>query len=1295
MQSVGRILILILVVICFFRISALEAEEQKTYEVSGHVVDSKTGKAIPDARVIFRKPNPFGPSATGPLFETLAGKDGGFKITLQAGQYHVAARHPDFSGIGTTQVLVGNYSRGKDCILRLFNRKAINVNLPAEPDFSVSRNIFGEAQPSPQPDTESTKPVRVAIFKSFKSSQSAAANRLSDSFVDLLTVALSREQRFAVVERQAINKILNEMTVNLANEQPDETAMKAGRLANARLAVTATIVEKDNAAVVVVRVMDISKGFVRDAFTIAINKDRLEENVRQAARMISRLRDDSQQVKNRPVVAIGSFVDESLNSRFIRLDEELRAHLQQYYMPQTPVVERVLIAPLLMELEMGMGGLTDEAVDQSRLQPAVILIDGVYKAFHQKKDKISLTLRAHQIGGMLYYTTLDLPADKRMKKWVDYASDRLLEQIINSPSVVNSRQKEALAHIARGKEILGMKGGSDRLNNDYFNDASRKREEFDQAVAAFESALTLMPESDETRFDLALCYANPIINDYERGLKYIEDIVTAPTDGEIRLRVVKFVLKNYTDKGPRNDKSALKILRNILPQITTEDKQSRRWAWPMYQMAEKGLISEADYRQYIIDYYRERMDRLPGKCESGSISQVTNYIDDFLCSRRGFFNSTGDPEPDKFGPMEHRVREEYYQQMMGIVKKKYPRFLPYFFVKYLHVHRYSKGKKTDPLHEELRAIIQSVSESTDNVNNYKVFCRIYLGTCFSWAREHGYYDTAARIGELQLKCSKPNIGNIADCYCHLGEYQSALRVLEQAENLEGKAGGCFKELGAESLIDAKKICEVKLGTNQDAGDTVEPLPPVTASFDTFTLPPPLMTFDEIAGFDVYENECWVSVGTRIAQYRPKEKKLRTRALLTDTRQAIRFLVAGRDNIYISNKLKGLYIFNKQTGDIKVVMQEDGLPLARISALHYTPERVWMGFSSGKTIGGDVGYWDTAAQKYTGLAGQRQVRSGAFRSSRDQPSDPPNRPVVGISQSPPDNLWAVVLGKGLQKYDMATGEWSTWTSSETRINIKQLDKNTGMLVLRRGTIWKDILDFDNKISCVAANDKYVALGCISSPNGNRKGLVSGGVSIYSYNHPPPDEEPLSARSFVSKDALKDSSAALSLFDETKGGMAFAQARPKFSGRSSAKKSGGLSFGKTAPSKRKTSSLSMCDSTDDIDHTFHPDADGWWVDGGVSPVKYWSRLGELNGLPDASVLCVEFSPANELWVGGKDYIAIVDLDTKKVTRVCNLEDRIIRKIQIVNDEVWILAFKSHDLVRRNGYNTNGSEIYRIPL
>lgn len=220
------------------------------------------------------------------------------------------------------------------------------------------------------------------------------------TFVDFLTVALSRESTIELLEREKVEQLLREQALGLALSGAD--AVKAGKLAGADAFL---MLEANDKQALRVRLVDARYGLKLwdTMFVVDTNSRALDERARMLAKgTVFRLANFMCATNTPRTVSISAFHSEEMSKRWDWLGEMLATGVEQQLalQPGIVVMERARTQPLTDERELVEG--LPEA-----LRASAMIVDGAYKIDRaQGTNTIVVTLRCRRNNVTTLKTTV-------------------------------------------------------------------------------------------------------------------------------------------------------------------------------------------------------------------------------------------------------------------------------------------------------------------------------------------------------------------------------------------------------------------------------------------------------------------------------------------------------------------------------------------------------------------------------------------------------------------------------------------------------------------------------------------------------------------------------------------------------------------------------------------------------------------------------------------------------------------------------------------------------------------------
>ncbi|MDT8389679.1 MAG: hypothetical protein RRC34_04120 [Lentisphaeria bacterium] len=309
-------------------------------------------------------------------------------------------------------------------------------------------------------------------------------------FADLLFVELSGREDLHLLERQEVNRIVEEQKLSLMTRGAvdADSAVQAGKILAADALLILELENHSEKPLLRTRLVDARYGLKLFDGSLAQSKnaDGYEALARQvAARVARHIRRINVPPDQLLLVGVSSFLSEELSPEWDWLSDEIPTAIEQNLglYPGVVLLERKAIRPLTEERELTSG--LPEA-----LQASAILINGSYR-MQDGKDTVSVRVRARRQAVTLAEETFQTPLDT-VGSACAQAAKRLLGQL-------RSSQVGAPMNAGEEAEILAEEART------YL-----ARGEANRAIPAAEAALALVPESLE--------YMQLVIRSIDRGV---------------------------------------------------------------------------------------------------------------------------------------------------------------------------------------------------------------------------------------------------------------------------------------------------------------------------------------------------------------------------------------------------------------------------------------------------------------------------------------------------------------------------------------------------------------------------------------------------------------------------------------------------------------------------------------------------------------------------------------------------------------------------------------------------------
>ena len=241
------------------------------------------------------------------------------------------------------------------------------------------------------------KPLRVAVGPFFAPVGNEKLQQASKVLPELLTVALSGESKFQLVEREKVQAIWSELNLTAAGLVARENVLKVGRVLACDWLISGSFVQASGRTHIWTKLIDIRTGIVLDLNDSPYDGADFSQTVPAIAAFLAKAGSSS---KGRQFIVMGPFVDMNPVLATNREDWSRRvpaAIEKHFHDAGFGVVELAAITPIFEERRLESAGLTGHPEQRVQLQPAFWLVDGGCE-WAENQD-LGIGLRVQKIGG--------------------------------------------------------------------------------------------------------------------------------------------------------------------------------------------------------------------------------------------------------------------------------------------------------------------------------------------------------------------------------------------------------------------------------------------------------------------------------------------------------------------------------------------------------------------------------------------------------------------------------------------------------------------------------------------------------------------------------------------------------------------------------------------------------------------------------------------------------------------------------------------------------------------------------
>jgi hypothetical protein len=808
---------------------------------------------------------------------------------------------------------------------------------------------------------------------------------------DLVLAQLTGAAGLELVERQALDAVLNELQLSFSGLVRAKDVVHAGKLLRADWFLLGTPAVVNGTNVAVIRIVDARTGVMRDAAMIPSG-----EGAPALASMLAAFVRQSRQAaadpKPRSFLAIGSFEDLSVNSRQAALPRQLRSHLTAAFQRGgVAMLEREFVNTLLKEMYLDLAGLTEESVTNAPkpMQAAYWLVDGFYQSYETTNLQVELVLNVRRMFGRSQRFELREKPGEPLFRAVKGAIDQVMKQ--GDAGLAFSRMTEMKALLSTGKELARI-GGSDHLDHIWAsyqgstseNEMARRVRNTEEAVRAFETVLLLDPTNREARMCLAACFRKTLIQRMNEASDYYREIIDSPIE----------------DRWSNVARQAL------VRSFEWSDPDSRR-QW--FERAAQGTANTAAAEFYQANAKRAAEDaaiQRGGSTKAGELAEARLFeriksFDKMVHTGSGSYSA--DLGMDSFASALGNDRAMIARRLTELFPKMQAQFAdlaPFFLATIVSFQVDSNA----PIIAEFERTLEWCVEHPDKIpQKGTTFWSHIRSIVYDWALKHQRSDLAAKVLESISRAAlvdsraRSSFGDdddymtLAFAYVAAERWKDALTVFESFTNhpIEMGSGGPWGRAFTVVLPNKQAAkCRQKLGL------------PVVIDTREFDLGEPCLhphsekTYYDRLTFLTASDGLWIGLNDHVMRV---DFNLQTNIItrLPPSGSApVSTLCIGASNVWIGTAGGGLFELDKFTHKIQRFTEKEGMLMNDISGLHLAGDTLWIGY--GNDSAGGLGRLDLNTRRF--------VSFSASLSSRAGETGPPRAKVSEIQARPAGDVW---------------------------------------------------------------------------------------------------------------------------------------------------------------------------------------------------------------------------------------------------------------------------------------------------
>jgi hypothetical protein len=867
------------------------------------------------------------------------------------------------------------------------------------------RRIRGDsALPAPTPikPIPLKQPVRLAIGGLGRDNDEQ--NRQLE---DLVLADLTGAPGLELVERQSLDKVLQELNLGISHLVRAQDAVRVGKLLKADWFLLGTPANINGTNTLVVRLVDSRTGIMREAGVFPTDGSQVQLAA-DLAGFVRQSRQDAVTAKPRVYLAIGTFRDLSLNNRQAAFPTQLRAYLNAAYQgANVTLLEREAVDVLYREVQLDLKGLTEGGTvnPAQPLQAAYWFVDGEYQSYETTNLQVEVSFWVNRIFGRGLRGTLRGPPDHRLFAMIKEAIDSKMRQ--DDSPVLLSFANEADTRMDAGKELAGLNLGG-FINNakgmywgalirptEYQKldeqEIARHRRNAEEAIRAFETVLLLEPTNREAKLCLAACFRNQTIARVDEARNLYREIIEEPIPDQWAVVAQKALLATFDWWSDPSDKA--------------------RWF---------AAAIQHDTNPAINEFYRTNSETAARDASAGKGSIITpdlaeKRLLEHIRSSKIFMDGKGGTFYERFGLREFRMAfgdgTAAARAMADLLPKMalaIPELAPHITAEVL----WYQVETNPPVVAEYQRQLEWCMTHTNQIFHPEKFWELARNDAVYWLFSDQQYDLASKTLEGYCAVIAQKITDddkIALGFAYMGaeRWKEALEVFDRFGGKTvhmttyGPWGNVFDPVFPG--IQANR-CRQKLGLPAKLGPR------------EFALNWTRVYSSTPSAFAAGDDGVWIAIGNQLLHLNLDLKTNLAVQLPENAFAPSTVLAVGASKMWIGTAGDGLIEYDKTTHQCRRMTVNDGLLMDYVASLETTDDSLWIGY--GGPAGGGLGRMDLLSGKLSSF--MPSMNTAAVIST----GEPPPREAVGkIVAGADGDLWLYVAND-VRQFHVKRNMWES-------------------------------------------------------------------------------------------------------------------------------------------------------------------------------------------------------------------------------------------------------------------------------
>jgi hypothetical protein len=880
------------------------------------------------------------------------------------------------------------------------------------------------------------------------------SNERNQDLDDLVLARLSAVKGFELVDRQSLEPVLGELSLNLSGLVRAADAVRAGKFLKVDWFLLGTEAPIDGTNTLVVRVVDARTGITRDAGVFPADES-LPDLSGDIANFVRQCREDASVARPRTYLAIGTFRDLSLNNRQAAFPAQVRDYLTSAYRgTDVTLLEREAAEILFQEIRLDMAGLTQsEATNPPMLmQSAYWLVDADYQSRETTNHEVEVVLSIHRIFGHSSRQVFRGPAREELFHQIRAAIDDKIKE--DSSSLIATRMSEARTEMVAGKKLahFGPSEGFPNLNDQGMNEerTPESRRNAEQAIQAFETVLLLEPGNRRAKIDLAACLCSPAIGRVNEARNLYREILEKPAQDGWGVVAAQALEMSFEWSSPQEKAQwfAAAIRNNTNSALDAFYRKN----------------AESAARDAAIQYQDGKSVELAKKRLMDNIQSCKDFLD----GKGGIlYGDYGLSEFCEAFP-ERATAAQAMADFLPEMESQFPELAPHLAAEVLSY----QIDTNSPVVADFQKRLEWCIANPGTLYKPTAFWTDCTVGALQWLCKTRLFALAVKMMEGRRDAFyRDHIGTFGSedqaalGYAYMGarRWNQALAIFESFSNMpvmmstDGPWGSGWQPILTDKVAD---YCRNQLGLT------------VTNDAREFKIGKACFCLCTPSTFVAREDGIWIAIGDQLLNLDFDLKTNWTAQIPKNLDTPITTLDIGRGNVWIGTEGDGLFVYDMANRKFRRMTVADGLMMNEICSTCLTDNALWIGYGRTGT-GGGIGFLDLSSHHFISfMPSLTNESSGPVYAGgnvfAEPANEPPGFPVTAIAAESSSDIWFVAAEWSLRRFRIANNLWEGFPqfvgSRSLAANGQQLFVGqlvNGLAEIRAGALGLNTFDARNE------------------------------------------------------------------------------------------------------------------------------------------------------------------------------------------------------------------------------------------